>query len=304
VTELVARSPFGAALIGMALLACMDALVKGLSDRIPTLQLVFIRFAGMALLVGVLAYWAGHTLPRRERFRGHTARAVLMVVTNATFFYALGRMPLADLFALTFTSPIFTAIIAAVFLLEPVGRRVGFAIAIGFIGMLVILLGDGGGISGDYPPLALAAALASPVTYALGIVLLRAQTAEEPVPVLVAVQAGLATVMLAPFAALDFVWPGPRDGVFLVAMVLLGTAGYLAFVSGLSHVAAARFSVVEYTGLLWAALLGSVFFAEVPPGRVWLGAAFIIGGCLLVAEGGRRQKGHDSGAAGEGAARR
>ncbi len=283
--SLVARYPFPAALVGMALLASMDALVKGLSGAFPTFQIVFLRYAVTAVLVGGAVAIAGYAWPQRDRLSAHGVRALLMVVTNTTFFYALGRMPLADLFALSFTSPIFTAIAAALYLKEPIGRNVAIAIGVGFIGMLVIVFGGSASVTAIYPPLALAAALASPVTYALSIVLLRAQTAGEPIPVIVAVQALIASLLLMPFAAAQFVWPDALEWASFVAMGLIGAIGYLAFVSGLKHMAAARFSVVEYTGLLWAVVFGYAFFSEVPSANIWLGAALIIASCLSVARG-------------------
>ncbi len=288
--SLIARFPFVAACLGMALLTGMDALVKALSGGYPTFQIVFMRFAVTALLVGLAAILLGKFWlhprkfwPRRDMLMTHAGRALLMVVTTSSFFYALGRLPLADVFALSFTSPIFTAVFAAAFLKERVTPAIGGAIAMGFLGMLVIVFGASRGVAGiTYPPLALACALLSPVTYALSIVLLRAQTAQESISVIVTTQALLVALMLAPAVAVQFVWPSERDWLVFLLLGALGSAGYLAFASGLKHITAARFSVVEYTGLLWAALLGQVFFRETPPVTVWLGAALIIAGCLVV----------------------
>lgn len=280
---LIARFPFLSACLGMALLTGMDALVKQLSGGYPTFQIVFMRFAVTAVIIGAGVLALRQDWPRRDRLKAHAGRALLMVVTTSSFFYALGHLPLADVFALSFTSPIFTALFAALFLKEPVGAATAGAIATGFLGMLVIVFGAGGAASNaSYPPLALTCALLSPVTYALSIVLLRAQTASEPVTVIVTVQAALVALMLTPVMAVQFVWPSPHDGLVFLLLGALGSAGYLAFAGGLKHISAARFSVVEYTGLLWAAALGLVFFRETPPVSIWLGAGLIIAGCLIV----------------------
>lgn len=279
---LVARFPFASALIGIALLTGMDSLVKALSGTYPTFQIVLTRFAITVLLLGAVVVMLGQAWPRRERLPAHLGRAVLMVITASSFFYALGKLPLAELFALSFTSPIFIAVFAALFLKEPVDRLVAVAIGLGFLGMLVIAFGTGAGPSVEpRSAFALACALLAPVTYALSVVLLRAQTAQEPITVIVTVQGALVVLLLAPVVAVQFTWPTGADWAVYAALGLLGTAGYLAFAGGLKHMTAARFGLVEYTGLLWAALIGYVFFSETPALTVWIGAALIIAGCLI-----------------------
>jgi drug/metabolite transporter (DMT)-like permease len=269
------------ALTGMALLCAMDAVVKALPPEMPTVQIVCLRFLATA------AFMAGWLLakrpgwPRLDRLGAHAIRAVIMVLSAASFFYALARMPLAELFAICLTSPLFIALLGAVFLRERVRLAIMGAIAMGFAGVLVIV-GDGFGGAQTVPVGALIAALLSPVIYGSGIVLLRAQTAHESPEVIVFVQSLLASLMIAPVVAADFL-PLDRNLVLSFALVgLFGASGYLCYAYALSLTTAARFSIVEYTGLLWAAFFGYVFFAEVPRLAVWLGAALIIGACLLV----------------------
>ncbi|MBI3706367.1 MAG: DMT family transporter [Proteobacteria bacterium] len=271
------------ALVGVALLTGMDALVKSLLVHFTTFQIVLLRFVFTALWVGVLVVIQRPRFPRRGRLPGHAGRAALTVVTTCSFFYALGKLPLAETFALSFTSPIFIVVFGALFLSEPLRWPILIAIGAGFSGMLVIVFGGHSTPSGqELNLLAVAAALLSPVTYALSIVLLRAQTAHEPASVIVLVQAILISLFIAPLAAADFQLPRAEMLAQFALVGLLSAAGYLAFAHALSRTTAARFSVVEYTGLLWAALLGYVFFAEAPRLELWIGAALIIGGCLLV----------------------
>jgi S-adenosylmethionine uptake transporter len=277
-------TPILVALGGIALLTGMDALVKSLSSQFGTFQIVLLRFFFTALWIGALVVVQRPGLPKRHRLPAHLGRAALQVFTTCTFFYALAKLPLAEVFALSFTSPIFMALFGALFLKEKLSWPILGAIAIGFAGMLVIVIGSQSpASSGDAAsPLAVAAALASPVTYALSIVLLRSQTAHEPVTIIVLVQSVLVSLLIAPLAAIDFRMPEGEALVQFVLIGLLGASGYLAFTYALSRTTAARFSVVEYTGLLWAAFFGYAFFAEIPHPAMWVGAALIISGCLLV----------------------
>lgn len=276
-------APLLLALAGTAVLTGMDALVKFLSASFPTFQIVLLRYAMMVLwMLGPIALMRPGW-PLRARLPAHAGRAALNVLTAGTFFYALGRLPLAEVFALSFTSPIFIAMFGALLLGERLRWRVVVAIAAGFAGMLVIVAaGAGSSAGGPAEPLAIAAALAAPVTYALGIVLLRAQTAHEPPMVIVFVQGVLVLLFVAPIAAIDLRPPQGTDWLAFALVGLFGAVGHLAFAHALARTTAARFSVAEYTGLLWAALFGYVFFAEVPTLNVWVGAALIVAGCLLV----------------------
>jgi S-adenosylmethionine uptake transporter len=278
------------ALAGMALLTAMDSIVKGLSAEFAVFQMAFLRFGFAALWVGLLVAIRRLGLPRRARMPFHATRAALMAVTASSFFYALGQLPLAQVFALSFTSPIFIAIFGAVFIREPLRWPVLVAIACGFAGMLTIVFGAGPAArAGTADPLAIAAALVAPVTYALSIVLLRAETAHEPPEAIVLVQSALVCLFLAPVAALDFKMPDAAAWAMFALVGLLGASGFLMFAQALVRMSAARFGVIEYTGLLWAALVGYLFFAEVPSLATWAGAAMIVAGCL-VATRARRER--------------
>jgi len=272
--------PLLVALLGMALFTAMDAMVKGLTPHFPTFQIVCLRFLFTAIWIGVALLVLRPGWPRRDKVAAHALRAVLMVATAVCFFYALGQVPLAELFALSLTSPLFIALFGALFLRERLSPVLLVAIAIGFCGVLVIMREGFGGIDA-IAPLALGAAILAPVTYALGIVLLRSQTAHEPLTVIVFMQSLFVALFTAPVALAEFVWPNADLWLRFFAVGLLGTIGYLCFAYALSRTSAARFSVVEYSGLLWAALLGYVFFAEVPRVGVWLGAGLIVAACLL-----------------------
>lgn len=278
------QGSFWLAAFGIFLATGMDGIVKHLSGDFGTVQIVWMRFALMAAILAPVLVVLRLRLPHRGALGAHVGRSALMLVTTALFFFALGRLPLVEVFVLSFTAPVFTALFAALLLREPIGGRVWAAIALALCGMAVVLAGKGaapGGATGD--PLAYAAALGAPVTYALGLVLLRFQTLRESLPVIVFTQSAIITGVLAlPVAAVG-VWPAPVDWSAILAMGVLSTAGMLAFAAGLRGLTAARFAVVEYTGLIWATLIGLALFDEVPPLAFWPGAALVLTGCFIAA---------------------
>lgn len=269
---------FALAVFGIALLTGMDALAKALAGGYGTFQIVFFRYAVSLLLFAAAIPLLRPEWPRRERLRAHAARAVLTIVTSTTFFYALGKLPFTEVFAIAYTGPIFVALFGALLLGEKVRWPTMAAIACGFAGVLVIAADGpaGGGDTQQY--LALACAIASPVSYALGVVLLRSQTLHESVPTILIVQAAMITVGLAIVAGPSFHIPDSADLWAIAGIGALGAAGIYAFSAAIAKLQAAQVAAADYSGLIWAAMLGYVAFGETPRPAMWIGALLILVG--------------------------
>ncbi|MBL0929755.1 MAG: DMT family transporter [Alphaproteobacteria bacterium] len=269
---------FALAVFGIALLTGMDALAKALAGGYGTFQIVFFRYAVSLLLFAAAIPLLRPEWPRRERLGAHAARAVLTIVTGATFFYALGKLPFTEVFAIAYTGPIFVALFGALLLGEKVRWPTMAAIACGFAGVLVIAADGpaGGGDTQQY--LALACAIASPVSYALGVVLLRSQTLHESVPTILIVQAAMITLGLAIVAGPRFTMPDGADLWAIGGIGLLGAAGIYAFSAAIAKLQAAQVAAADYSGLIWAAMLGYVAFGETPRPAMWIGALLILAG--------------------------
>jgi uncharacterized membrane protein len=123
------------------LLTLMDAIIKQLSPRYPTLQIAFLRFAfGM---VGAVAYalWTRPGRPTRDATLYNGLRAGLVVLTATSFFFALSLLPLADAIALSFISPVLTALMGTLILGERLDWRIAVALEMGPADRAVLLLG-------------------------------------------------------------------------------------------------------------------------------------------------------------------
>lgn len=269
-------------LVGIALLTVMDAVIKAVSGPLGAVQILWLRFAMTALFALGLLVLGRQSWPSRGRLPYHALRAALTLVSNGTFVYALGVLPLAEVFALGLTAPVFLAAFGAILLGERITRLTALGLALGFGGMLAIVSGDAFSGSTSHSPVALLAALVSPVTYAFNIVLLRQQIAAETPVQVVLVQAALIAVFVTPLAAFSSwttdvtsLWP------MILAIGVTSTAGYLILVKALAGLTAVRYSVIEYTGLIWAALIGWLWFSERPTPQLWLGAALIVAGALI-----------------------
>ncbi|MFC7610375.1 DMT family transporter [Teichococcus aestuarii] len=125
-----------------ALFTVMGALVKALGDRIPFPELMFFRNA-LALPVVLLIGLRRHVTLRTRRFPGHVARALTGTAAMSCSFFSLTVLPLAEQTALTYSTPLFVTILSIPFLGERPGIHRWGAVIAGFVGILIIAIGQG-----------------------------------------------------------------------------------------------------------------------------------------------------------------
>jgi drug/metabolite transporter (DMT)-like permease len=259
------------------LLTLMDAIIKALSARYPVLQIAFLRFGFGLVGAAVYTAWNRPGWPTREATLYNGMRAVLIVVIATTFFFALARLPLADAIALSFISPVLTAVFGVVLLRERLDWRIVVALAGGFAGMLLIIGGGLGstGMSRDVL-IGAAAVLISAVGYALNIVMLRHRATRDPLSQIVLFQnLGPAVILVAPAV---WVWTPPSlpDYVLFGLLGTLGVTAHTMLAHAFARIEAARLAPVGYVTLVWGVLFGFLFFAEVPGLATLAGAALIV----------------------------
>lgn len=274
------------ALVAILLLTAMDSIIKSLSAGFNAFEAMLFRHGiGVFFAAGLFLYFRPGW-PARHQWSAHLGRTLIMLATGLMFFHALGRMPLAELFVYTFTAPIFVALFGTLILKEHLTRATVAGLALGFAGILVIVLTDpaaalGGGGSWD----GRAAAILSPITYALAMVLLRKQAGGEPVARIVFIQSLISAVIIGVIMLPSAQVPTGLDLGKAFAVAALGTAGNFLLTMAFARAEAAKVIVAEYSGLIWAALIGYVIFAETPRTMVWVGAGLVIAGCLSVIRG-------------------
>jgi drug/metabolite transporter (DMT)-like permease len=279
------RRAIALATLAILLLTVMDAIIKSLHASFDAFQIMYYRTTVGLLCASALFIVLRPGLPDATQFRAHALRSGIMLATGLMFFYALGQMPLAELFVYTFTAPMFVAVFGTLLLKERLTKPVITGLALGFAGIVAIVATDpaarfgGGSISG------LVAAVLSPITYALAMVLLRRQAGSEPVARIVFMQSLCIAAVMVPFLVWSTPLPQGIDVWKVVAVGVLGTTGNFILATAFSKAEAAKVAVSEYTGLIWAALIGYAFFNETPRLMVWAGAALVIAGCLAVARG-------------------
>ncbi len=255
---------------GGLLFAVMNAIVKALLARYPILMLLWARTFFHVLAVAVVIPGAVVGALRTREPGTQLLRGALLGTSTLLNFAALMFLPLGDVAAITFLSPILVAAIALVVLRERVGALRWLAIGTGFLGALLIVRPSGAGI-GPGALLALGCAAAYAV-YQISTRIVR-----EAEPLVSLLFSGLVGAVL--FSALlPFGWrtPAPLDLVLMVATGVLGAVGHLMIILALRRAEASRVSPFNYLQLVWAMAAGYVAFGDVPSGATLAGAAVIV----------------------------
>jgi drug/metabolite transporter (DMT)-like permease len=273
----------GYALAAGLLFACMDAASKTLIQTYPLLQILWVRFLPLALISAWLAV--------RKNGRGLTTRhlwlqglrSLLFVTEIAVFISAMRVLPLADAHAILAVAPLIVTALSVPMLGEQVGARRWTAVAVAFVGVLIILQ-PGVGVFEPYALLPLLAA----AMWALYLVLTRIVGRSDPPLTSLFYAAFLGAIGLT--LLVPFVWRAPDPGGWLLLMLVavLGACGHYLLITALQLTPAATLQPLSYMMIVWATITGFLVFGDVPDWPTVLGAAIIVASGLYVVARERR----------------
>jgi S-adenosylmethionine uptake transporter len=236
-----------------------------------------------AIFAGALFILARQGWPDRSALRLHAWRSLVVAIMAVSFFWAIARLPLAEAIGLSVIAPVIALFLAAILLGEKIGREAIIASVAGLAGVAVILFGK---FSGHYSRDALwgvAAVLFSAVVFAYNLILAR-QQAQIAGPIEIAFFQNLLTASILALAAPWLLEPLPMAKLpILSGAALLAILSLLLLSWAYARAEAQVLIPVEYTGFVWAAIFGWLFFAE--PVTVWTiaGTALIVAGSLVAA---------------------
>lgn len=264
--------------VACACFSGMNGVVRHLVQDLPVFVVVFFRslFGLLAMLPFLLRPGLASLRPARPMLHG--LRAVIGLVAMACWFHALGRMPLANATALSFTMPLFASIAAVLVLGETMRARRWTAVAVGFAGAMIILRPGFAAVTGA-TLLVLLSALLMAANQTVVKRLARDEHANAIVfwLVLLMTPASLAPALL--------VWRTPDPGQFawLAALGAVATVGHQCMVRALAATDATAIYPFDFTRLIFAALIGYAAFGEVPDAWTWAGAAVIASSAIYIA---------------------
>ncbi|WP_336245322.1 DMT family transporter [Maritimibacter dapengensis] len=265
----------------------MGALIKATGSRVPTGEVVFFRsFFAVPVLVGYLAYIGQlHEGVRTDRFLGHMWRGVIGTTAMGLMFTALSLLPLPEVTALQYATPLFITILAAIMLGERVRLFRISAVLLGLIGVTVVLyprLTSLGSEIGHLEAIGALVMLGSTLAAALAQVQVRNLVATER-PATVALYFSFSSTLLS-LLTLPFGWvvPGVQDATLLILCGLVGGAGQGMLSTSYRYAPASVVAPFDYASIFFATAIGMVFFDEVPTSTTLLGAAIVIAAGILI----------------------
>ena len=262
--------------------------VKAVADRIPQGEIVFARsFFALAPIVTMLL-WQGQLASslRTSRPWLHVSRGTVGLLGMTLNFTALAFLPLPEAMMIGYAAPLMIVVLAALVLHETVRIFRWTAVAVGFVGIVVILwprltLIRGGSFE-DAALIGALLALLSAFFSAFAAVFVRRMTQTESTGAIV-VYFSLWSSVLA-LLSLPFGWvvPGPADAALLVLTGLLGGIGQILMTSAYRDADTATIASFDYVSMLWGIAFGYLIFREVPTTSVVFGGAIVIAAGIFI----------------------
>lgn len=266
--------------VAIALLCAMDGVIKHLVATNDALVVTLGRYVFGAAFALIIWLRSGSPIVTREMWKAHGARGIVIAISASLFFWCVSVLPLAELITICFVAPLIVPFVARFVLGEKIRPRSIAAGAVGFAGVIVASIGTDFAAIDHQHMLGIAGALGSAVTYALSITLLRGRAGKDGPAVIGVLSSVIPGAILTIPTALTGEIPPLKDIPAFIALGAFAAAGMWFFARAYAHAEAQTLAPLEYTALIWGALVGYIFFAEVPRPEVWVGAAIIIGACL------------------------
>lgn len=242
------------------LFAVLNTIMRELTFSLPVFQTQFLRyFVGLLVLLplvlhgGLASYWPKRLGGQLWRGAVHTAGLLL-------WFIALPKIPLADMTAIGFTSPIFIMIGASLVLGEKMVPARWLAVGLGFVGVLIVVLPGISGGAGYYHLVM----LASSPGFAASFLIAKALTRHDRPEVILVWMSITVSLFSFPFALDGWVWPDAVQWGAFVVCAATGSLGHYCVNRAFLATDISATQPIKFLDLLWTSLAGYLVFADTP----------------------------------------
>jgi len=255
----------------------VTALVKYMGSRLPPVEMAFLRYLlGLVFLLPALGALRAVQLTRRQ-WTLFGARGLLHGLAVMLWFYAMVRIPIADVTAMNYLAPVYVTLGAALFLGEKLAFRRIAAVVAALIGALIILRPGLREVSSGHLAMVFTA-----IAFGGSYLTAKIMADEVKPSVVVAMLSIFVTIVLAPFALIDWVTPSLSDLLLLFAVASFATAGHYTMTLAFAAAPLTVTQPVTFTQLVWAVLLGALVFDEAVDIWVILGGLVILGSVTFI----------------------
>ena len=270
----------GIRVVATLLLTTMFAIAKvAQSYGVNVIEIVFYRQAIAILPVLALVIPSvGLASLKTRRPWLHASRTAVGTTGMILNFITISLLPLAETQALWFTTPLFATILSAIILRETVGIHRWSAVALGFIGVLIVVQPQ----TGHLPVVGATTGLTSALLTAFVTILLRQLGRTEPALTTVFWFFTMSAIPLAVVMPWFAQSHPPVVWMLLAAMGIVGGLGQVALTLSLQYAPVSTVAPVDYASLIWSTLFGVWLFAEMPTAWTWIGAPIIVASGLYI----------------------
>lgn len=259
--------------------ACLDTCAKWLGRSMDPLQVTWVRYAVSVVIVSaVLNPWSRPGLLKTRKPWLQAIRSLLLLISTALNFIALQYLQLAETISIVFITPMLVALLAVPILGERVGPRRLIAIAVGFLGVLVITRP---GLGGLHPAVILV--VAGCFAYAFYSLLTRLLAAHDSSETTMFYSGIAGVIVMTP--VLPFVWSMPSGWFVWVVMVLVGGFGALGhwfIIEAHRRAPAGILAPFIYSQIIWMTLSGWLVFDQWPDRWTFIGGTIVIASGLYL----------------------
>lgn len=265
-------------IVATVMFAVSNALSKWVVGIYPFGEVLFFRsFSSLYVCAVFLLPITGLSVFSTRRPRDHVARGLSQSISQAFTLIALSLMPLAGVIAINFSAPLFSALIAIVFLKEKAGVVRWTALLSGFLGVLIVT-----SPGADSLTVGALFALANAVMYGSVTVAVRGMAKTESANTLLMWQMLTLAIFHALLLPFGFVWPTPTDTVLMVMSGVANAVAQYCWTQALHFAPATAVSPFFYFMLVWALVIGFVVWGDVPTVGLLLGSCIVVGSGLFL----------------------
>ncbi len=250
---------------------CVAVLVRWVGPRLPAAQSAFIRYLFGTLLLLPVFFQLARKEAQINAFGTMIGRGVAHALAVILWFFAMARIPMAEVTAIGYLTPVVITIAAAVFLGERLQARRLIAIAIGFVGVLVILRPGFQELS-----IGQLAQLGTTPLFAASFILTKKLTETDSNQVIIAMLSLVCTLTLLIPASLNWVSVQPTEWLLLLLTAVFATLGHFTLTSAYRCAPIATLQPMTYLQLVWATILGVALFSDTVDMFVILGGAILV----------------------------
>ncbi len=266
-------------LLASAFATSMMGFVRHLSDGgLHPFEIAFFRnFFGLILLLPLLWKFGMGSL-KTDKFGLQAFRGVCNATSMLLYFTAVTMIPIAKVSALNFTTPLFVTLGAVLVLRERMGIRRWTGLVLGFAGAIIILRP---GLEIIHPGAMFA--LASAFVWGTAVIIIKILSRTDS-PFTITIYGALFLTPITFVAALFF-WRNPtlEELGWLIILGALGSSAQFLFAQSLKGADATLVMPFDFTKLIWASLIGYLFYAEIPVIWTWLGGGVIFTSAVYIA---------------------